>query len=176
MRQTLYSAAGDDEVPHTYMWEGKAIQLHNRLPTSSLSGQDPAIFDHFCNIVNIRVEYPCAPVYKVSTNQSCLESAPPGPASPKNITMFPDVDNIDSAPAMQIFLINSTALLRWLASNSLKAAQQRYKLDHNKKVRVKPIYAPDGYVFVDRPLMPSYGTEQWVSERYLRRMSNSHGQ
>lgn len=66
-----------------------------------------------------------------------LSRHPPGRASLQTITAPQNVSDIVSPLAMRIHLINCTALVRRLADKNLIVTQQRFKSDHDKKVRLK---------------------------------------
>lgn len=56
--------------------------------------------------------------------------------------MLPDVYTTDSPLAMQSLLIDLSALLRRLADKNLRVAQNRYRSEQDKEVRLKPTYGP----------------------------------
>lgn len=66
----------------------------------------------------------------------------------------PDVSVIDSTLAYRTFLIHRVTLLRNMAYKNSEKAQERYKNDHDKRVRFEPCFVAKYYVFVERsPLM-----------------------
>lgn len=104
-----------------------------------------------------------------------LSRHPPGWASPTTKTMLPEVDNIASRLAIRTSLIKSADLLKRLLDKHLNVAHDRYKSDHDKKVRFESTYAPGDCVFVEERPLTTSGAGRLAAERFSKLMPQKHG-
>lgn len=111
---------------------------------------------------------------KLTLLSAVLSCHPSRPASPTTTKMLPDVKNIDSPLAIRIRLINRDPLLRRLVNKHWRAELHRYKLNHNKKVRLDQIYVRNDYVFVNRPRLNISAAERWEAGDYSKLTPKRH--
>lgn len=88
--------------------------------------------------------------------------------------MLPDVDDNDLLLKTQIGLINLSALLWKLTDENFKLPRQAYKSDHCRKVRFKPSYTPDSYVFVDGLLLTTSTVKRLSFKGYSKLILKIH--
>lgn len=72
-------------------------------------------------------------------------------------------------------MIICDALLSRLAVKHLNVEQKRYKSNHDKKVRFKPLYASGNYAIIDRPYLITSAAERLATEDYPKPTIIRHG-
>lgn len=125
---------------------------------------------HLHDAIDLHSQHAGPSLHETNVIQLSVEPSTNWTSHPKNEAHNPDVDEVDPPMAYRIRLIRRAAELQMAAQRNLKAAQDKYKRDHDKKVSFGPTYAPGDYVFLNPPPLKMSAAECPALDNYTKLM------